>query len=191
MEVLLQAGNLRVQCVFSLRSAATFPLRRQPHRLQLHAHSSRRLQPQTLRGSALVPLGLRLRDDSAERLLTAPGSVSLPRTHCRLRLLRLLVVKLALPLQLSHLGMHSDAHQNRAERAGLMFMLKEEIDKSVTQLLRPDPKLLKPKLTPPQRTRWLTQGEQRVESRLSGESTEQHVRWRTLPHTHTTVLVHG
>jgi hypothetical protein len=33
-----------------------------------------------------------------------------------------------------------------------MFMLKEEIDKSVTQLLRPDPKLLKPKLTPPQRT---------------------------------------
>lgn len=88
-----------------------------------------------------------MRDDSAERLLTAPGSVSLPRTHCRLRLLRLLVVKLALPLQLSHLGMHSDAHQNRAERAGLMFMLKEEIDKSVTQLLRPDPKLLKPKLT--------------------------------------------
>ena len=88
MEVLLQAGNLRVQCVFSLRSAATFPLRRQPHRLQLHAHSSRRLQPQALRGSALVPLGLRLRDDSAERLLTGPGSVSLPRTHCRLRLLR-------------------------------------------------------------------------------------------------------
>ena len=83
-----------------------------------------------------------MRDDSAERLLTAPGSVSLPRTHCRLRLLRLLVVKLALPLQLSRLGMHSDAHQNRAERAGLMFMLKEEIDKSVTQLLRPDPKLL-------------------------------------------------
>jgi hypothetical protein len=72
-----------------------------------------------------------------------------------------------------------------------MFMLKEEIDKSVTQLLRPDPKLLKPKLTPPQRTRWETQGEQRVESRLSGESIEQHVRWRTLPHTHTTVLVHG
>ena len=36
----------------------------------------------------LRPLGLRLRDDSAERLLTVPGSVSLPRTHCRLRLLR-------------------------------------------------------------------------------------------------------
>jgi hypothetical protein len=33
-----------------------------------------------------------------------------------------------------------------------MFMLKEEIDKSVTQLLRPDPKLLNAKLTPPQRT---------------------------------------
>ena len=118
-----------------------------------------------------------MRDDSAERLLTAPGSVSLPRTHCRLRLLRLLVVRLALPLQLSHLGMHSDAHQNRAERAGLMFMLKEEIDKSVTQLLRPDPKLLNAKGTPPQRTRWQTQGEQRVESRLSGERVEQHVRW--------------
>ena len=51
-------------------------------------------------------------------------------------------MKLALPLQLSHLGMHSDVPQNRAELAGLMFMLKEEIDKSVTQLLRPDPKLL-------------------------------------------------
>ena len=45
----------------------------------------------------------------------------------------------------------------------LMFMLKEEIDKSVTQLLRPDPKLLNAKLTPPQRTRWQTQGEQRVD----------------------------
>jgi len=58
-----------------------------------------------------------------------------------------------------------------------MFMLKEEIDKSVTQLLRPDPKLLNAKGTPPQRTRWQTQGEQRVESRLSGERVEQHVRW--------------
>jgi adenine nucleotide transporter 17 len=29
--------------------------------------------------------------------------------------------------------------------AALMFMLKEEIDKSVTKLLRPDPKLLKAK----------------------------------------------
>jgi hypothetical protein len=35
--------------------------------------------------------------------------------------------------------------QNHAERAGLMFMLKEEIDKSVIQLLRPDPKLLNAK----------------------------------------------
>jgi hypothetical protein len=33
-----------------------------------------------------------------------------------------------------------------------MFMLKEGIDKSVTQLLRLDPKLLNAKLTPPQRT---------------------------------------
>jgi hypothetical protein len=41
-----------------------------------------------------------------------------------------------------------------------MFMLKKEIDKSVTKLLRPDPKLLNAMWTPPQRTRWETQGEQ-------------------------------
>ena len=131
MEVLLQAGNLRVQCVFSLRCDVPSPSSTAPP----PAPRSQQPPPPAVNAPCKRPRPLGVEVEGRQRREAAHWSrVRESPTHA----LSSAPAPLAHGEARSATAAQPPGHALRCTK----FMLKEEIDKSVTQLLRPDPKLL-------------------------------------------------